>query len=137
MNQATETRTVNAPIAALRDILLAAPKLPEWNPAFVRLTGASYAAEGSAYELETIRGLRGILTYTHVQERIIEFSWNIPMLTETGIWNLIEDGRGCTMVTHTVQRGGPLALVLAHTLQTLPRLRLDRLVERAQQLAVF
>ena len=128
---ATGTAVIDAPLTTIRDTLLAAPELPEWNPAFRCVTGPARATLDAAYELEAIRGMRGTLTYPEIQEHRIVLSWHVPMLSEHGAWELEERGPGCTVVTHTVQRQGPLAIMLGPTLATLPTLRLDRLVERA------
>lgn len=127
---ATGTAVIDAPLTTVRDALLAAPELPEWNPAFRLVTGPSRATRDAAYELEAIRGMRGTLTYPEIQEHQIVLAWRVPMLSEQGVWELEEHGPGRTVVTHTVQRHGPLAIMLGHTLATLPTLRLDRLAER-------
>ncbi|MEV7693570.1 SRPBCC family protein [Microbacterium sp. NPDC089189] len=132
MSRAHGAADIDAPLAVVREALLAAPRLPEWNPAFVRVAGAARATLGSVYEVEVIRGLRGTLTYTEVEEHRIAFSWRVPMLSEQGIWELRPRGRAGTAVAHTVERQGALAAVLAHTLRTLPRLRLERLAEHTR-----
>ncbi|KID29114.1 hypothetical protein HQ32_03401 [Prauserella sp. Am3] len=63
MATATQSALIDAPVERLRTTLLDAPRLPEWNPAFVRVTGPPLASRGARYELEVIRGLRGDLTY--------------------------------------------------------------------------
>ncbi|GAB3599146.1 SRPBCC family protein [Microbacterium tumbae] len=130
MNQATGTMILDAPIRPVRDTLLAATRLPEWNPAFVRVSGIDPAVRGAEYALEAIRGLRGKLTYTQTESYTIAFSWEVPLLSETGLWQLAEPSPGRTLVTHTVERRGALAMALVHTLGTLPGLRLERLSER-------
>ncbi|WP_454114989.1 SRPBCC family protein [Microbacterium lacticum] len=130
MNHATGTAVIDAPVDSIREALLAATHLPEWNPAFVRVTGPARATPGATYDLDAIKGLRGTLTYTRAEPRAIAFTWQVPLLSETGTWQLNEHGPARTVVTHTVERHGALAIALAHTLGTLPLLRLDRLAER-------
>ncbi|GAA1998473.1 SRPBCC family protein [Microbacterium ulmi] len=130
MNTATGTSLIGAPIEAVRDILLSATSLPDWNPAFIRVAGDDPATPGAEYALEAIRGHRGTLTYTQIEDRTIAFSWRVPLLSETAAWHLSEVSATRTAVTHTVERSGALAAVLAHTLETLPGLRLDRLAAR-------
>jgi len=112
--------------------LLAATRLPEWNPAFVNVAGPAVATVAAEYELETIRGLRGSLAYTRIDAEQITMTWRVPLLSETGTWLIEEHGPARTQVTHTVERHGPLAAAISHTLATLPRLRLDRLAVRTE-----
>ncbi|SHN28793.1 hypothetical protein [Actinacidiphila paucisporea] len=56
--------------------------------------------------------------------------WTVPGMHEQGEWTLRDKG-SATEVLHSVQRTGPLAAVLRHTLDTLPTLRLDRLTDTA------
>ncbi|MEV1295897.1 SRPBCC family protein [Pseudonocardia sp. NPDC049635] len=132
MATATLSAIIEAPAERIRGVLLSAPLLPEWNPAFVRVEGPARAAAGTDYQLQVIRGLRGTLTYTHVDSEEITMSWRVSGLSETGQWQLSpHPTRHQTRVTHTVERHGALAVVLGHALGTLPRLRLERLAERA------
>lgn len=130
MNAATGSALIHAPAPTVRAALLTATALPEWNPAFSRVDGPATAAVDEPYELETIMSLRGSLAYTRIDSSEITMVWRIPMLRESGTWLLTERDATRTFVTHTVERHGPLAAVIAHTLATLPRLRLDRLQQR-------
>ena len=67
MNHATGTAVIDAPVDSIREALLAATHLPEWNPAFVRVTGPARATPGATYDLDAIKGLRGTLTYTRAE----------------------------------------------------------------------
>ncbi|MFD1719024.1 SRPBCC family protein [Georgenia deserti] len=128
---ATAGTVIDAPIEHVREALLSATLLPEWNPAFVKVEGTPRAVAGAEYRLETIRGLRGALTYTYIDGEAITISWRVTGLSETGEWQLTRlDASRQTRVTHAVERDGPLALLLGHTLGTLPSLRLERLAQR-------
>jgi len=130
MNNAIGSALISAPAHIVRDTLLAATRLPEWNPAFIRVDGPARATVGTDYDLEGIRSLHGSLTYTRIDAHEIVMAWRVPLLSETGTWMLEQHGPGVTRVTHTVERRGALALALAHTLDTLPPLRLERLEQR-------
>ena len=131
MTIASLSAIIDSPAARVHDILLPAPELPDWNPAFVRVEGPARATTGVEYRLDAIRGLRGTLTYTRIDSDAITISWRVPGLSETGRWQLSpQPVRQRTRVTHTVERHGPLAALLGHALDTLPRLRLERLAER-------
>lgn len=64
MTIASLSAIIDSPAARVHDILLAAPELPDWNPAFVRVDGPARATTGVEYRLDVTRGLRGTLTYT-------------------------------------------------------------------------
>ncbi|GAB2471614.1 hypothetical protein GCM10027063_10210 [Promicromonospora xylanilytica] len=129
MSTATSSAVIDAPIAHVRTALLSATQLPEWNPAFVKVEGPPRAVAGTEYRLEVIRGLRGTLVYTHIDGGAITISWRVTGLSETGEWQLTPLDTRQTRVTHAVERDGPLALLLGHTLATLPSLRLERLAQ--------
>lgn len=131
MSAATLSAIIDAPIERVREALLSATQLPEWNPAFVKVEGPPRAVAGAEYRLEVIRGLRGELSYTRIDGEAITISWRVTGLSETGEWQLTSlDTLRQTRVTHAVERDGPLALLLGHTLGTLPSLRLERLAQR-------
>ncbi|MCT2582234.1 SRPBCC family protein [Actinophytocola gossypii] len=126
------SRVIDAPATRIHDILVAAPELPDWNPAFVRVEGPARATTGIEYRLGVIRGLRGTLTYTRIDADVIAMSWAVPFLSETATWTLTPHATPHqTRVTHEVERLGALAAFLGHSLDTLPELRLERLAQRA------
>lgn len=103
MKTATLSVRVEAPIERVHAVLLAAPRLPEWNPAFTTVTGAESATPGERYDLEAIRGLRGSLHYPRITAAEIIMTWHVAGMTETGTWELASEGPGrSTIVTHTV-----------------------------------
>ncbi|MGB4777676.1 SRPBCC family protein [Microbacterium sp.] len=133
MRHATGTTTIAAPAAIIREALVSATQLPEWNPAFVRVGGPTVATVDVEYELETIMGRHGSLTYTRIEPDRIVMTWRVPLLRERGTWLIEEHGPAHTRVTHSVERHGALVAAIAHTLGTLPQLRLDRLTARARE----
>jgi hypothetical protein len=132
MTIASLSAIIDSPAARVHDILLDAPELPDWNPAFVRVEGPARATTGVEYRLDVIRGLRGTLTYTHIDAEMIVMSWTVPLLRETGAWTLAPHATPHqTRVAHEVERRGALATFLGQSLDSLPGLRLERLAERA------
>lgn len=125
---ATGTRTVPATRAQVLALLLDPQRLPDWNPAFLSMSGPRQAALGQDYELRTLPNLRGTFRYTLIAQDRVHMEWTVPGMSERCEWTLHETGAG-TRVDHAVTRSGPLAAVLRHALATLPGLRLDRLAE--------
>lgn len=131
MSTATSSLVIDAARDRIHDALTAAPQLPEWNPAFLHVDGPARPTVGADYALRAIRGMRGTLTYAHISPHTITMMWTVPLLTEVGTWHLAADSSPTrTHVTHTVERRGPLAALLWHTLDGLPVLRLERLAHR-------
>lgn len=130
MKSATLSTLIEAPSVRIHEVLLAAPQLPEWNPAFRTVAGIESAGPGERYKLEIIRGLRGTLHYPRITAEAVMMEWEVPGMWELGTWSLESDGSSVrTRVTHTVQRSGPLAAILSGALDTLPSLRLERLAQ--------
>ncbi len=130
MRTATGSALIPASIDEILGTLLDATRLPEWNPAFVSVRGPATAERGSVYELRAIKALRGEFRYSHVSRNRVETRWDVPGLAEVASWDLGDSDGSRTLVTHAVSRTGPLGALLAGTLESLPKLRLDRLTAR-------
>ncbi|KQP01177.1 SRPBCC family protein [Leifsonia sp. Leaf264] len=126
MTAAIGERLLSAPLERVREVLLDPLALPHWNPAFVSVQGARAAIVGESYTLATIQGLRGTFGYTAIEPTSIGMTWSVPGMQETCSWTLQATDAG-TLVTHEVNRSGPLAVALRGALSGLPGLRLDRL----------
>ena len=126
--RSTGSRHVAAHAAAVRSVLLRPTTLPEWNPAFLALGGASTAVVGDEHPLTVLGGLRGVFTYTAVQPARVEMEWQVPGLAEWCAWQLEDTPEG-TRVVHEVERRGALAVVFGGGTAALPGLRLQRLAD--------
>ncbi|MDN3354362.1 SRPBCC family protein [Actinomadura sp. DC4] len=131
MTSQEATRFIDAPPAAIRDALLDARALPDWNPAFQSIEAPARAATGARYPI-VVRGLHGHWEYTLIAEDRIEAVWQIPGFRETGVWRWEARGAG-TVVTHAFEHRGGLARVLAGAYRGVAELRLDRLTLRTAQ----
>lgn len=129
--KATSSRTVNAPLPVVRNILLEPLSLPDWNPAFLAMRGPHTATEGVHYPVQVRGGLSGYWEYRLIADTVIEGYWEVPGLSETNTWEFQPHGRG-TYITHSFQHRGALAAVLRPAFAGVARLRLDRLADRAQ-----
>ncbi|WP_327287870.1 SRPBCC family protein [Streptomyces sp. NBC_01198] len=130
MTSATGSRLITAPADRIHALLLQPRRLPDWNPAFLSLTGPEEALLDQDYQLRTLPDLRGTFRYTEISPHRIRMEWTVPGMHENCEW-ILHDKGATTEVVHSVQRTGPLAAVLRHTLDTLPTLRLDRLTDTA------
>lgn len=117
--------------AAIRHALLDPLSLPEWNEAFVAITGPDDPAVGVRYELKVRPGLSGHLEYTAIEADRVELSWQVPGFHETGSWVLGAD----STVTHSFEQSGPLAAVLRPAYRGIAAVRLDRLAHRVAELS--
>jgi hypothetical protein len=128
MEQAT--LTIAADRDAIRAVLLDVLALPEWNEAFVSVSGPPVPAVGTTYTLHVRPGLSGRLEYGAIEPDRIEIHWHVPGFRETGVWTLGDSG----LVTHTFTHSGPLAAVLKPAYRGIAEVRLDRLASRLQRL---
>ncbi|MFI6827159.1 hypothetical protein ACIBG5_08675 [Kribbella sp. NPDC050241] len=124
MEQAT--LTIPADRDAIRAVLLDVLALPEWNEAFVSLSGPAVPAVGTTYKLQVRPGLSGRLEYAVIEPDRIEIHWQVPGFRETGVWTIGDSG----LVTHTFTQAGPLAAVLKPAYRGIAPVRLDRLAAR-------
>jgi hypothetical protein len=124
MEQAT--RTIAADRDAIRAVLLDVLALPEWNEAFVSLSGPSVPAVGMPYQLQVRPGLSGRLEYAAIEPDRVEIHWQVPGFRETGVWTISDSGQ----VTHTFTQSGPLATLLKPAYRGIAQVRLDRLAAR-------
>lgn len=124
MEQAT--RTIPADRDAIRAVLLDVLALPEWNEAFVSLSGPSVPAVGTPYQLQVRPGLSGRLEYAAIEPDRIEIHWQVPGFREIGVWTVDDSG----LVTHTFTQSGPLATLLKPAYRGIAEVRLDRLAAR-------
>jgi uncharacterized protein YndB with AHSA1/START domain len=122
------TRVVRVDAARVRELLSRPLELPDWNPAFTRLTGPSAAVQDHAYELVARGGLRGTFAYTAILEHRVDMRWEVPGMRETATWTL-EPVLGGTRVTHEFTQAGPLAVALRRAMRGVATLRLDRLAD--------
>jgi hypothetical protein len=122
--------TIPAPAAAVRRILLTPLDLPDWNPAFLTISGEAVPSAGRRYAIRVRPRFNGTLLYAAITDDRIDMDWQVPGLHETGSWSL-EDHGGSTVVRHTFTHSGPLARALRHAIQGVAALRLNRLAARA------
>ena len=122
---------IEAPIGRLRDILLDAAHLPEWNPAFTAVTVEGVVRPGEAIPIRVRGVLKGRLVYDRVDPDVLEMTVTVPGLTERASWALGE-ADGATTVVHEVHQQGPLAEWLEPSTRDVATLRLSRLRDRAR-----
>lgn len=84
----------------MRAVLLAPLSLPDWNPAFLGISGRTEAEVGAEYLITVRPGLAGTFTYTAITDSRFGFSWKMSGFNEDAIWDLTQDGSG-TQVTHS------------------------------------
>ncbi|GAA2396019.1 SRPBCC family protein [Nonomuraea africana] len=123
-------RFVDAPPSRVRQLLLDAQALPDWNPAIRFIDGPAEASAGVQYATTVRGGLSGSWEYTRIDEQHIDTTWRVPGFLETGTWRL-RPHEGGTVVTHEFQHQGPLARVLSNAFRGVAELRLDRLSQQA------
>jgi hypothetical protein len=131
MNDQHATVFVPAAPALVRAILLQPLRIPDWNPAFVSLTGPEEAAVEVDYPIVVRGGLRGAFQYSAIEDQHIGWTWQVPGLREVGDWRLTPQDRR-TLVYHGFAHGGPLAWVLRSAFEGVVHLRLDRLAKRTR-----
>jgi hypothetical protein len=123
-------RLIRTELPRVRDILLQAGRLPEWNSAFVALDAPATATVGERYPLTVRGGMRGYLEYTEIGAYDIGLTWRFPGFRETGAWHLEAHGPA-TLVTHGFSHSGPVARALRPAFAGVADLRLDRLTQRS------
>ncbi|TCC52553.1 hypothetical protein E0H75_01960 [Kribbella capetownensis] len=128
MEQAT--LSIPADRDTIRAVLLDVLALPEWNEAFVSLSGPAVPTVGTPYTLQVRPGLSGRLEYAAIEPDRIEIHWQVPGFRESGIWTIADSGQ----VTHTFTQSGPLAAVLKPAYRGIAHVRLNRLATRVQRL---
>lgn len=121
------TRIIDAPLGRIRELLLDAERLPEWNPAFWSVEPPPRDDAATDHAIVVRPGLHGTWCYTRVDDRRIDAVWQVPGLRETGTWLLEPDGASATTVTHAFSQNGTLARLLAGAYRGVAGLRLDRL----------
>src|SRR5262245_38661353 len=120
--------TVAAPIAMVRHVLLSPLELPNWNPAFRRLTGPQNPTLGDRYQLSVRSRLTGHVWYAASGATHIETRWKVPGLAEDASWDLNAHDR-TTMVTHRFQHTGQLTPLLERAFSGVGDRRLGRLAD--------
>jgi hypothetical protein len=123
--------TIPASRAAIRQALLDARALPEWNEAFISVEGPATPTVGTPYALSVRPRFTGRLTYTVIEPDRVEFVWEVPGFHETASWMIGPEGE----VTHGFSQSGPLAVVLRPAYRGIAAVRLGRLTNRLSQLA--
>jgi hypothetical protein len=116
---------IRAPAAAVSDVLLDAPGLPAWNPAFLSVSAAS-AGAGAEHAIRVRGGLSGTFRYTRVDAQRVESAWQVPGLSETNYWALRSEGP-TTWVEHGLRHRGVLAAMLRGAFAGVADLRVSRL----------
>jgi hypothetical protein len=129
MNTETATATVAAPIEEIRAVLLDALAFPEWNDAFLSISGPQEAGVDATYALRVRPGLPGRMQYTDIEPQRVSIRWSAPGFTEDGDWEL-QPAPGGTLVTHTYRQVGPTAALLRTAMQGVTQERLRRLALR-------
>lgn len=122
------TRVVRADAAPIRELLSRPLELPDWNPAFIDISGRPTAVEHEPYELLARGGLRGTFRYTAIIEDRVDMRWEVPGLRETSTW-LMNPVPGGTQVVHEFEQRGPLAFALRRATRGIATLRLGRLAD--------
>lgn len=120
-------RGIPAPPQAIAVQLRRPLDLPGWNPLFASLTGRPDPTVGTRYELTLRLGLRGSFAYSALDDDRIGMTWEVPGLREDCTWGIVAAPDGGSVVTHVVERSGPLAAVLSGATHGIANLRLDRL----------
>ena len=131
MNNQQETMLIQAPLHRVQQTLLDPLALPEWNPAFLTISGPANAATGVRYPIAIRGGLRGYFEYQSIEAHRIDTTWHVPGFTETGRWQL-EPYDETTVVIHGFQHQGTLARILSRGFDGVAELRLNRLAQRLQ-----
>ena len=134
MNEQSAKRYVHASPERVRTILLRPLSYPDWNPAFLSMRGPAPVIVGQAYEIRTRGGLAGTFTYTKIEDDLIEATWQVPGLRETGTWHMQATSTG-TIVVHEFSQQGVLARALSAAFRGVAELRVGRLAERAESLS--
>ena len=76
----------------VRAVLLEPLQLPEWNPAFLHLTGPAPPIVDQRYPITVRPRLSGHFSYTSIETDRIEMRWDVPGFTETASWQLAQRG---------------------------------------------
>ncbi|WP_217548645.1 hypothetical protein [Streptomyces sp. GbtcB6] len=79
---------VDAPLPAVRQILLEPSAPAAWNPAFLDVTAPTFAAVGHRYLLWTRGALTGFFEYLRVSDTLIAARWEVPGFIEDHTWAL-------------------------------------------------
>lgn len=120
-------RLIPVPPQAIAAQLRRPLDLPGWNPLFASLTGVPDATVGTRYELTLRLGLHGTFAYSALDDDRIGMTWEVPGMREDCTWTIMAAPDGGSIVTHVVERSGPLAAVLSGATRGIADLRLDRL----------
>lgn len=131
MKEHRSSRTVAAPADRVAALIRDAGRLPEWNPALIEVEAEGPAEEGTRYRVRAVRGLRGDLVYTSITPGRIEMTMRVQGLREESYWSLEPSGDR-TRVEHGFSHSGLLGRLLAPAFEGVADLRLDRLVDRAE-----
>ncbi|HEY9408221.1 MAG TPA: SRPBCC family protein [Jiangellaceae bacterium] len=120
---------LDAPLEAVRAVLLDPLALPEWNEAFRSIAGPAVASAGAPYRISVRGGLSGRFTYPTIEPDRLVADWQVPGFHEVGTWRFERDG-GQTVVGHEFTHAGPLAALLRSAYAGIAAVRLERLRER-------
>ena len=127
-------RHVPASPATIAETLLLPLALPAWNPLFSELTGSREPRIGDEYELALTIGLRGSFSYSSLDPERVGMTWQVPGMREESVW-IIRAVPGGSLVSHNLERTGPLALIMGGGIRGVAHLRLERLAQVARNAA--
>jgi len=123
---------VHAQPPRVRAALLDPTSLPDWNPAFLTISGSTSAAIGERYPITVRPGISGTFAYTEISDRRIGTAWSAPGFHEDATWELQPHESG-TLVSHWFEQTGPLAMLLRRAYRGVAELRLGRLADRVSE----
>jgi len=123
-------RHIPAVPGAISATLLRPLALPSWNPLFRELIGRREPRVGERYELALTVGLRGSFAYRSLDPERIAMTWQVPGMREESVWT-IQATPGGSLVSHRLERTGPVAIVMAGGIRGVADLRLERLARVA------
>ena len=127
-------RHMTASPATIAAPLLRPLGLPAWNPLFSKLIGRREPRIGDEYELVLSVGLRGSFSYSSLDPEAIGITWQVPGMREESVW-IIRAVPGGSLVSHRLDRTGPLAHLMGGGIRGVAHLRLERLARVARDAA--
>ena len=132
MTEQPENILIQTNARDVSDVLLQVAQLPQWNPAFLSITGSPTAHIGEPHPIRVRGGLPGQFQYDLINPERVESSWQVPGLRETNLWQLHLAADQSTVVTHDFAQSGPLAALPRPSTGRVARRRLVRLKARVE-----
>jgi hypothetical protein len=131
MTDQQKTARIQADVRDVREVLLEAAQVADWNPAFLSIAGSPSARVGDPHRIRVRGGLSGHFQYDLISPDRIESSWQVTGFHETNYW-LLQAVDHSTVVTHGFTQRGPLASLLRGATAGVAELRLARLKTRVE-----